>query len=360
MDDADPGFPQSGSTPVPPGLGRDELHEILAALLLTRAVEERLQQLVEEDGLEAEVRRSLGQEGGAVGAAYSLRRRTDGKGDLIAPSRRGIGALLVMGIPPIDCFRQHLGRGTAPDGGRAGDLSWFDGDRGVLGPAGPAGTNVQVMAGMTLALRMRSEDRVGMVFAGDGASSTGGWHEGLNFAAVRRCPMVLVVEANKWAFSTPTRRQTRNRTFLERCPAYGIEGVSVDGMDVLEVVEQSCGAVERARAGKGVQMVEVRSYRVAGHTVADDQEYVDSAELEEWRSRDPVEILVRRLRDRRWITRDQVEELRRDAGRRAAAAADEALAEASPPAASVLEGVREGAGSGEPWWKSGLLPGGAR
>ena len=263
----------------------------------------------------------------------ALRRRSDGTGDLVAPTPRTTGALFVMGATPLEYLQQCLGRAGGPTDGRDPGPGWTDLDRGLLAPLPAMGNLVEVMAGITLALRMRGEDRVGMVFSGDGATSTGAWHEGLNFAAVRRCPLVVVVEANQWAFSTPTRRQTRIESFLERCPGYGIQGVGVDGTDTVAVHRTARKAVERARNGEGVQMLELQYYRLSGHDLDDNQAYVEPMELERWRARDPLEILRNRLlaRDSDWVSRIQAMEAEiRD---EVTQAEEEALASGFPQAA---------------------------
>lgn len=302
------------------------------ALYLTRQAEERLEELHGQGRIPGHFHRSLGQEGGAVGATMALRRRTDGTGDLVAPTSRTTGALFVMGATPLEYLRQCLGRAGAPTGGRDAGPGWTDLDRGLLAPLPAMGNLVEVMAGVTLALRMRAEDRVGMVFTGDGATSTGAWHEGLNFAAVRRCPLVLVVEANQWAFSTPTRRQTRIQSLLERCAGYGIQGAQADGTDTVAVHEVTRAAVERARTGEGVQMVELRYYRRSGHDLDDDQAYVDAAELERWKARDPLQILRDRLVAAEGRDTPRIRELEETVRDEVAQAAKEALASDFPQA----------------------------
>jgi hypothetical protein len=117
-----------------------------------------------------------------VGTAYALRRRADGTGDVVAHTIRGSGALFLFGGTPGEYFRQYVARGTGPTGGKEANVHWTDFQRGFGGPVSPLGTMVGIMAGMTLSFRIRRQDRVGMVFYGDGATSTDAWHEGLNFA----------------------------------------------------------------------------------------------------------------------------------------------------------------------------------
>jgi TPP-dependent pyruvate/acetoin dehydrogenase alpha subunit len=328
-------------------LSRDQLHEIYRYLVLAREAEERLEILFKQGHVKGGVYRSLGQEGGAVAGAYALRRRDDGTGDILAPTIRATGAVFLMGGRPLDYFRQYLSRTTGPTRGREANVHWCDLKRGIIGPVSPLGSMVEVMAGVTLAFRMRGEDRVGMVFGGDGASSTGAWHEGLNFAAVRRCPLVLMVEANQWAFSTPTRRQTRVESFLDKCEGYGIHGVGVDGNDVLAVLEATRGAVERARSGEGTQMVELRYYRRRGHAQHDPQDYVDPDEIARWERLDPIAAYRRRLLEELGSTPDQLDALDREGRALVREHAEQAVAEDSPDPDEALQGV---------WTDLGLRP----
>jgi TPP-dependent pyruvate/acetoin dehydrogenase alpha subunit len=153
-----------------------------------------------------------------------------------------------------------------------------------------------VAAGMALACRQRGDGRVVLTFFGDGATSTGAWHEGVNFAAVFRLPLVLVLENNQYAYSTPLDRQTAARAFVDKAPGYGIPGVAVDGNDVVAVHAAAGEAVERARAGDGPTLIECRTMRVRGHSEADRYAYVPAALLAEWTARDPIALFEHRLR----------------------------------------------------------------
>lgn len=328
-----------------------QLLAVHRALVRARLAEERLEVLLRQGHVGGGVYRSLGQEGGAVGAALALRRRTDGTGDIIAQTIRSTGAVFLMGGTPLDYFRQYLARVTGPTRGREANVHWCDFRRGLLGPVSPLGTMVEVMAGITLAFRLQGAPRVGLVFAGDGASSTGAWHEGLNFAAVRRCPMVLMVEANRWAFSTPTSRQTRVESFLEKCPGYGITGVGVDGTDVLEVFEATRGAVERARSGEGVQMVELRYYRRMGHAQHDGQEYVDPRELEAWKARDPIDRFRARLLENESVSEADVRRLEAGVAAEVDEAAEKAVLEPRPEGEEALAGVWTDLALQPPWFR---------
>ncbi len=331
------------------GLTRPELLEIYHALVLTRFAEERLDILAKEGHISGGVYRSLGQEAGVVGAAYVLRRSKDGTGDMIAQTYRGLGAVLVMGGEPVDLFRQYLGRVTGPSAGREANLHWGDFDLGFVGPIAPLGVMVQVMAGITMSFKIKGEDRVGLAFCGDGATSTGAWHEGLAFAAAQRCPMVLMVEANQWAFSTPANKTTRIETFTEKAAGYGLHAASVDGTDVLAVVGVTSAAVARARAGEGAGIVELQYYRREGHAQHDDQAYVDPEEVRAWEAKDPVARYRGRLLDEGWASEDELATLEDQARRTADGAAEQALLEPMPEGSGAVGGVYSDVPAIHPW-----------
>lgn len=318
-------------------------------LSLTRAAEERLEVLQKQGHVKGGLYRSLGQEAGAVGTAYALRRRRDGTGDVLAPTVRAAGALFLFGGELVDFFRQYLARATGPTGGKEANVHWVDFERGFIGPISPLGTMVGVMAGVTLSFKLRGEDRVGVVFYGDSASSTGAWHEGLCVAAAQRCPLILVVEANRWAFSTPTPRNTRLSSFTHKAAGYGIGAESVDGNDVLAVHDAVAAAAERARAGEGVQMIELRYYRRLGHAQHDPQDYVDPAELAMWAARDPIERFAQRLVEDGAASGEELAALRAEAERACAEAADQAVSEPLPDPVTALDQVYADVKTATPW-----------
>ncbi len=336
----------------PHGLGRAHLHELYHALCLTRAAEERLETLQKQGHVTGGLYRSLGQEAGSVGAAYALRRRTDGTGDFLAPTVRAAGALFLFGAEPVDFFRQYMARGTGPTRGREANVHWVELEKGLVGPVSPLGTMLEVMAGITLSFRLRDQERVGMVFYGDGASSTGAWHEGLNFAAVQRCPLILMVEANQWAFSTPTAKNTRVASFTEKGPGYGIGAESVDGTDVLAVFDAVRRAAALARSGDGVRMVELRYFRRLGHAQHDPQDYVDPEVIRTWEERDPIESFRRRMLRSGWATGAELEAIEADAFERCREAAEQAIAEPVPDGPDAVDGVYTDLRLPHPWTRA--------
>jgi len=334
------------------GLGRSELHQIYSALQVTRAAEERLEVLQKQGHVTGGLYRSLGQEAGAVGAAFALRRTTDGSGDFLAPTVRAAGALFLFGGELVDFFRQYMAKGTGPTKGREANVHWFDFQKGFVGPVSPLGTMIEVMAGITLSFRMRGQERVGIVFYGDGASSTGAWHEGLNFAAVQRCPLILMVENNQWAFSTPTHRNTRLSSFTEKGPGYGIGAESVDGTDVLAVFDTVRRAAALARSGEGTQMVELKYFRRLGHAQHDPQDYVDPALIAEWEKKDPIDLFRARMLENEWATEEELVMLEIDAFERCRIAAEQAIGEPSPEGLDAIDDVYTDVTVPRPWTRA--------
>ena len=252
---------------------------------LTRTLEERLVALYRQTKVVGGLFRSLGQEADAVGSAYALEPR-----DVMSPLIRNLGSMLVKGATPLEILRQYMARGDSPTRGRELNIHFGDTERGFIGQISHLGDMVPVMAGVTLSFKLRNQDRVGLVYVGDGATSTGAFHEGINLAAVQRCPLVVVVENNGYAYSTPTRKQTAAENFVAKAPGYGIRGVREDGNDVLAVYQVTKEAVDRARAGEGVTLVELVTYRRKGHAEHDNQSYVPPGERERWAAEnDPVD-----------------------------------------------------------------------
>ena len=271
-------------------LTRDQRLELYRYMRLNRVVEERLVNLYRQGKVVGGLYRSLGQEATSVGTAYAL-----SKGDVVGPLIRNLGVVLVMGYTPRDVMTQYMARATSPSGGKDCNLHFGRPERGVISPISMLGALVPVMAGIALGARMQKKDIVAMTWIGDGGTSTGAFHEGVNFAAVQKLPLVVVAENNGWAYSTPFRKQTAARSLVDKAAAYGIPGEQVDGNDVFAVHAAARRAVDRARSGGGPTLLESLTYRMKGHAEHDAQAYVPKADLEEWKRRDPLERCARAL-----------------------------------------------------------------
>jgi len=314
---------------LPAGLTRSQLLELYYWMRLTRTLEERLVALYRQTKVVGGLFRSLGQEADAVGSAFALRRE-----DVLSPLIRNLGSMLVKGATPVEILRQYMAKGDSPTRGRELNIHFGDTGRGFIGQISPLGDMVPVMAGVTLSFKMRREPRVGLVYIGDGATSTGAFHEGINFAAVQRCPLVVVVESNGYAYSTPTSKQTLAKQFVDKAVGYGIPGEQADGNDVIATYEVTKRAVDRARRGEGVSLVELITYRRKGHAEHDNQSYVPAGEIERWaRENDPIDRYVARLQGEFKFAADELQAID-DRVRREVDEATE-IADQSPPVVPV-------------------------
>jgi len=276
-------------------LTREQKLELYYFMRLTRSLEERLVNLYRQTKVIGGLFRSLGQEADAVGSAYALDRS---KGDVLSPLIRNLGSMLVQGAKPNEIVKQYMAKGDSPTRGRELNIHYGDLVRGFIGQISHLGDMVPVMAGVTLSFKLRGEDRVGLVYVGDGATSTGAFHEGINFAAVQRCPLVVVVENNGYAYSTPLSKQTAARQLVDKAIGYGIAGERADGNDVIATYEVTKRAVDRARDGGGVTLIELVTYRRKGHAEHDNQSYVPPGEIDRWASEnDPIDRYSKRLLD---------------------------------------------------------------
>jgi TPP-dependent pyruvate/acetoin dehydrogenase alpha subunit len=319
---------------LPAGLSPAQLRELYYFMRLTRSLEERLVILYRQTKVIGGLFRSLGQEADAVGSAYALE-----PGDILSPLIRNLGSMLVRGATPLEVCRQYMARGTSPTAGRELNIHFNDLERGFLGQISHLGDMVPVMAGIALTFKRRREARVGLVYVGDGATSTGAFHEGVNFAAVHRLPLVVIVENNGYAYSTPLSRQTAVRHLVEKAAGYGLPGAQADGNDVLAVYQTTREAVQRAREGAGPTLVELLTYRRKGHAEHDNQSYVPLEEIELWVRRDPVDNYHRRLLEERWATAAELDALDARVSAEVEAAAAQAESEPFPAPESALDGV---------------------
>jgi TPP-dependent pyruvate/acetoin dehydrogenase alpha subunit len=288
--------------PIPAGLTGDDLRRVYYYLRLTRSLETRLTNLYRQGKVIGGLYSSLGQEGESVASAYALER-----GDVLSPLIRNLGSMLVKGARPVDVLRQYMAKSASPTGGREMNIHFNDLAQGYLGQVSHLGDMVPVMAGIALSFKLRGENRVGLVYVGDGATSTGAFHEGIGFAAVQRVPLVVIVEHNGYSYSTPTVRQTAARRLADKAHAYGIPAATVDGNDVLAVYEATRAAVTRARAGDGVSLIEVVTYRRRGHAQHDDQRYQPAEEIARWEGNDPVDRYVAHMVGGGWVEAAELE-----------------------------------------------------
>jgi TPP-dependent pyruvate/acetoin dehydrogenase alpha subunit len=304
------------------GLSPDQLLEIDYFLRLTRTLEERLVALFRQSKVIGGLYRSLGQEGESVAAAYALDYK---QGDVVQPLIRNMGSILVAGAKPSDIVKQYMAKGDSPTRGRELNIHFGHPARdGFIGQISQLGDMIPVMAGITLAGRMQKKNLVGLAFIGDGGSSTGAFYEGMNFASVQKLPLVVVIEDNGYAYSTPTYKQTAAKTLADKAYAFGCTGETVDGNDVLAVYGTAKRAVDRARGGGGVTLLEVKTFRLKGHAEHDNQSYVPPEVIEEWKAKDPLPRFEKVLLELGAATQDDFTKIQERVRREVDEATDEA------------------------------------
>jgi TPP-dependent pyruvate/acetoin dehydrogenase alpha subunit len=281
-------------------LAKEALLKLHYYLLLTRMFENKMSKLFHEGKFSENLHRSLGQEAVGVGATFALR-----KEDSLLPSLRTRGAFFVKGVDVAAVYRKK----NAPNAGKESSHHMGVPELGIVLTTGLIGSHIPLAAGAALAAKLQGTDQVTLCFFGDGASSRGDFHEGVNLAAVQDLPVVFVCENNLYAWSTPHRKEMKVEDIADKAAGYGIPGVKVDGQNVLEVYEHVHEAVTRARKGLGPTLVECKTYRYAGHS--DLRPDWDAGrpkdELAYWRARDPITLFETYLREHD-VLNDQIKQ----------------------------------------------------
>lgn len=334
-----------------PALSREHLLEIYYYLRLNRSLEERLVNLFRQNKIVGGLYLSLGQEAISVGTAYAL-----GPNDWIAPMIRNVGALLVRGFRPRDIYTQYMARYTSPTQGKDGTSHFGDLEkRHVVSPISMLGDLIPVMTGVAMAGRYLGQNIVSMTWIGDGGSSTGAFHEGMNLAASQKAPFICVIENNQWAYSTPVNRQVPLKDLADRARAYGIPSYIVDGNDVLAVYRTTREAVDRCRAGEGPVIIEAKTMRMRGHAQHDPAEYVPKEMFAYWKERDPLERFEQYLNENNlWDTKSR-KAIEERIDRELVADLEEAENSPFPPAELAEQGVYcEGCHTIAPKWNRAL------
>jgi pyruvate dehydrogenase E1 component alpha subunit len=304
---------------------------------MMREVEDRIERKLYRQGkILGGVYVGRGQEAISVGTSLLA-----GPDDVLFPSHRDMAVFLVRGVPPGRIFAQYMGRVGGLTRGRDGNMHMGDLKLNIISIISAMAACVPVAAGAALALRYQGKPNVVLCYFGDGATSRGDWHEGLNFAAVQKLPVIFICNNNQYAYSTPISRQMAVSNVADRGPAYGIPAEIVDGNDVLAVHEAGKRAVEHARSGKGPYLIECKTFRMTGHAAHDAADYVPKNLWDEWGKLDPIVRLEMRMLEKGWTTQAELDELHG----RVHGEVDEALAWAEqspyPDPATLLDDVYE-------------------
>jgi pyruvate dehydrogenase E1 component alpha subunit len=316
------------------GLDREDLHEVYRNMLVTRGVEERGHILYRQGKIPGSFYTGRGNEAASVGVATAMRPE-----DVGTPLHRDMGVHISRGVEPWRVFANYMGRSEGPTKGRDGNVHMADARLGLIAMVSHLPALLPVAVGAALAVRIREESRVAVAWTGEGAMARGDAHEGMNFAGVRRLPVVFVCDNNQWAYSTPTHLEYATEHVADRAQAYGFEGVVVDGTDVLAVYREAKRAIEKAREGGGPTLLECLTLRMEGHAVHDDAFYVPKVMFERWAERDPIERFRAWLRDNAALTDEEEDEINTHVKKRLNEALQKAEDSPLPDPATLLEGV---------------------
>lgn len=277
-------------------------------MVLTRELEDRIERKLYRQGkIVGGVYVGRGQE--AIGVASCIQTLPE---DVVCPSHRDMGAFLIRGMTPRRILAQYMGRLGGYTRGRDGNMHMGDLQKHVIPFVSMLADNVPVAAGIGIAFKMRQERRVVLCYFGDGATSRGDWHEGMNLACVARAPVVFICNNNQYAYSTPLDQQMAVENIADRAAAYNIPGEVVDGNDVLAIHAATSRAIDRARGGLGPTLIECKTFRMTGHSAHDDAGYVPRELFDEWERKDPISRYQQYLVDNHVLSQEELQGIRTD------------------------------------------------
>jgi pyruvate dehydrogenase E1 component alpha subunit len=267
-------------------LSKEKALQMYEKMLLIRRYEERIYYLFLEGKMPGTIHQSHGQEACAVGMLYDLR-----KSDYMTSTHRPAGHCLAKGVSLDSMMAEMFAKSTGCCKGKGGAMHTGDMMVGAVPAIAIVGGGIPIAVGIGLSCKMRKTDNVVVCFFGDGASNEGSFHESLNAAAIWDLPVIFACENNLYGASTHIRKVTRIENIVERAAAYGMPGEIVDGNDVLAVNDAAARAITRARSGAGPTLLELKTYRIGGHSRNDACGYRDKEEEKIWLARDPLKIM---------------------------------------------------------------------
>jgi pyruvate dehydrogenase E1 component alpha subunit len=309
----------------------------LRYMAMMREVEDRIERKLYRQGkILGGVYVGRGQE--AIPVGVGLTAEPD---DVLCPSHRDMALFLIRGVHPRQIFAQYMGRVGGLTRGKDGNMHMGDMSRRLIAIISAMAASVPVAAGAALALKYKGTRNIAYCFFGDGATSRGDWHEGLNLASVQKLPVVYVCNNNQYAYSTPVSKQMACANVADRAPGYGIPAEIVDGNDVLAVHEAAQRAAKHARAGNGPYLIECKTFRMTGHSAHDSADYVPPGLREEWEKKDPIARLERKMTRKGWASQEEISQLHEDIRQEVDAAIEWAENSPYPDASELLDNVYE-------------------
>jgi TPP-dependent pyruvate/acetoin dehydrogenase alpha subunit len=315
-------------------LGKKKCVDMYRRMLEIREFEEKIRFLFLEGKMPGTVHQYIGMEACAVGVCAAL-----GAHDVIASTHRPHGHAIARGVPMDAIMGELYGKITGCCGGKGGSMHVGDLSKGMLPAIAIVGGNMPITMGMGLAFKLKGEPRVAVSFFGDGASNEGAFHEALNMASLYGVPAVFVCENNLYAASTSIKRATKIENIADRAAAYGMRGDIADGMKVLDVYEHALEAVERARGGGGPTLLELKAFRLCGHSRRDPNNYMSEEEKALWQSKDPIPGFEKLLLGEGLLTAEEVKGLKGEVEASVDRAIEAGQKAKEPEASALYEGL---------------------
>jgi len=315
-------------------VGKPAWMGMMRCMMLGRYTEERMIRLYHQAKVFGGVYTGVGQE--AIGAATTAACE---KQDLFTPGIRNITVHIGRGESVLNIFRQFLGRAAGPMRGRDGNVHYGNPEHGVYAMISHLGAMLPVLVGAVMARRMQGQNAIGIAYTGDGATSTGDFHEALNFASVFDVPVMFVIENNKYAYSTPNSSQYRCKNLADRAPGYGMEGFLADGNDLVELHLLTREIVTAMREQPRPVLVECDTMRIRGHGEHDDCSYVPKELREEYLKRDPLDNARKRFIAEGIASEEELDVLSKECLAEIDKTYNQALHEPAPDPATLMDGI---------------------
>ncbi len=291
------------------GLDDDKLKEIYQTMWTIRYFEEKVDQFFAKGMIHGTTHLAVGQEATAAGSGAVLK-----KTDWITATHRGHGHTIAKGTNVKPMMAELFGRQTGTNKGKGGSMHIAELENGNLGANAIVGGGYAIATGAALTSKMRNEGKVALAYAGDGSTNEGSFHESLNLASIWDLPVVFFIENNLYGMSGPVVEMMNISRISDRAASYGIPGVTINGNDIIEVINATYDAVERARRGEGPTLIEALTYRWKGHSKSDAKKYRTKEEEKEWKTnKDPIKLAKERFIDAGVFTEEEADNLQTSA-----------------------------------------------
>jgi pyruvate dehydrogenase E1 component alpha subunit len=285
---------------------KDKFLELFKTMVKIREFENEAMQLAMTNLTRAAVHTYNGQEAIAAGVCVGLR-----SDDYIVSNHRGHGHCIAKGADPVKMFAELMARETGYCKGKGGSMHIADPKIGMLGANGVVGGGIPISVGAAFGLKLEKKERIVVCFFGDGASNEGSFHEALNMASIWDLPVVFVCENNQYGISMHVTKSMKVKQISLRSQAYGIRGITIDGNKIDEVYQSFAEAAEEVRTGKGPILMEMLTYRMAGHYFGDNENYRTKEEVAKWKERDPIVYAEKLLADTYGVPPDEIDEIKK-------------------------------------------------